>query len=180
AERSGEVVFNTAITGYQEIFTDPSYTGQIVVLTNPQIGNYGANNSDNESLKPFIEGLAVREFSPLSSNWRADETAQEFLTGSGVPVIAGIDTLALVRHLRSRGVMRGIISAVTANKEALVEKARQSPSMAGLDLATIVSTPQQYEWSQPVEACSPSQHVGKHAEPRFHVVAYDFGMKRNI
>ncbi len=179
-ERCGEVVFNTAITGYQEIFTDPSYAGQIVVLTNPQIGNYGANGSDNESAKPFIEGLAVREFSPLASNWRAEETAQEFLTGWGVPVIAGIDTRALVRHLRSRGVMRGIVSAVTADREELVEKARRSPSMAGLDLATVVSTREKYEWAEPVEPCSPSEHVRERAEPRFHVVAYDFGMKRNI
>src|SRR6201981_3621146 len=88
----GEVVFNTSITGYQEVFTDPSYSGQIVVLTNPQIGNYGANQSDNESAKPYIEGLVVREFSPLASNWRADETAQQFLVTNNVPVIAGIDT----------------------------------------------------------------------------------------
>src|SRR5712691_13564386 len=101
AERAGEVVFNTAITGYQEVFTDPSYSGQIVVLTNPQIGNYGANEADSEAARPHIEGLVVREFSPLSSNWRADETAQEFLTKSGVPVISEIDTRALVRHLRS-------------------------------------------------------------------------------
>ena len=89
-ERTGEVVFNTAITGYQEVFTDPSYSGQIVVLTYPQIGNYGSNEGDNEAAKPHIEGLVVREFSPLSSNWRADETAQEFLTQSGVPVISEI------------------------------------------------------------------------------------------
>jgi carbamoyl-phosphate synthase small subunit len=88
-ERTGEVVFNTAITGYQEIFTDPSYSGQIVVLTNPQIGNYGANASDNEAGRAYIEGLVVREFSPLASNWRADESAQQFLSSSGVPVIAG-------------------------------------------------------------------------------------------
>src|SRR5579862_4326081 len=98
-ERSGEVVFNTAITGYQEIFTDPSYSGQIVVLTNPEIGNYGANDADNEAARPYIEGLVVREFSSLASNWRADETAQEFLTSHQVPVIGGIDTRALVRHL---------------------------------------------------------------------------------
>src|SRR5712671_3378173 len=116
-ERSGEVVFNTAITGYQEIFTDPSYSGQIVVLTYPQIGNYGANDSDNESVHPFIEGLVVREFSPLSSNWRADETAQQFLTNAGVPVIAGIDTRALVRHLRSRGVMRGVLWAAASSDQ---------------------------------------------------------------
>src|SRR4249920_2303792 len=92
----GEVVFNTALTGYQEIFTDPSYAGQIVVLTNPQIGNYGTNAADNEASRPYIEGLVVREFAQLSSNWRADETAQQFLTSSGVPVIAGIDTRGLV------------------------------------------------------------------------------------
>jgi carbamoyl-phosphate synthase small subunit len=179
-ERAGEVVFNTAITGYQEIFTDPSYSGQIVVLTNPQIGNYGANDADNESVRPFIEGLVVREFSPLSSNRRAEETAQDFLSGSGVPVVTGIDTRALVRHLRSRGVMRGVLSATFTDAGELVERARQSPSMAGLDLATRVSTPEKYEWLAPVEACSPSQHVGAPPEERKHVVAYDFGMKRNI
>jgi len=180
SERAGEVVFNTAITGYQEIFTDPSYAGQIVVLTNPQIGNYGANDADSESSKPFIEGLAVRDFSPLSSNWRAEETAQEFLASSGVPIVTGIDTRSLVRHLRSRGVMRGVLSALSDNRDELVEKARQAPSMAGLDLATLVSTKERYEWSAPVEPCSPSQRIGAAAAPRFHVVAYDFGMKRNI
>jgi carbamoyl-phosphate synthase small subunit len=180
AERCGEVVFNTAITGYQELFTDPSYSGQIVVLTNPQIGNYGANDADNESRKAFIEGLAVREFSPLSSNWRADETAQQFLAESGVPVITGIDARALVRHLRSRGVMRGVVSALTTNRDELVSKARNAPSMAGLDLATRVSTEQRYEWNDPVKPCSPSQNVGAPGDRQFHVVAYDFGMKRNI
>ena len=180
AERCGEVVFNTAITGYQEIFTDPSYAGQIVVLTNPQIGNYGANDSDNESRKAFIEGLVVREFSPLSSNWRSEETAREFLAGSGVPVVTGIDARALVRHLRSRGVMRGVLSAVSTSPAELIEKARNSPSMAGLDLATRVSTSERYEWNTPVAPCSPSQQLGEPSRPRFHVVAYDFGMKRNI
>jgi carbamoyl-phosphate synthase small subunit len=183
-ERSGEVVFNTAITGYQEIFTDPSYAGQIVVLTYPQIGNYGANDADSEAVRPFIEGLVVREFSGLSSNWRAEETAQEFLAASGVPVITGIDTRALVRHLRSRGVMRGVLSATSTelsiDARLLVERARQSPSMTGLDLATRVSTRERYEWNSPVEACSPSQHVGRPREGGLHVVAYDFGMKRNI
>ena len=180
AERAGEVVFNTAITGYQEVFTDPSYSGQIVVLTNPQIGNYGANQADSESARPYIEGLVVREFSPLSSNWRADETAQEFLTASGVPVISEIDTRALVRHLRSRGVMRGVLSATGANPKELVERARHSPSMTGLDLATHVTTPQRYEWNQGVDACSPSDLQGDGAGIRFHVVAYDYGIKRNI
>jgi carbamoyl-phosphate synthase small subunit len=179
-ERSGEVVFNTAITGYQEIFTDPSYSGQIVVLTNPQIGNYGANDSDNESARPYIEGLVVREFSPLASNWRAGETAQEFLTASAVPVVAGIDTRALVRHLRSRGVMRGVLSAASADPSILVERARDSPSMAGLDLATRVSTPERYEWDRGVEPCSPSDRQRDLVSPLFHVAAYDFGIKRNI
>jgi carbamoyl-phosphate synthase small subunit len=179
-ERTGEVVFNTAITGYQEIFTDPSYSGQIVVLTYPQIGNYGANDADNEAVRPFIEGLVVREFSGLSSNWRSEETAQHFLAASGVPVITGIDTRALVRHLRSRGVMRGVLSAVSGDAKELVERARKSPSMAGLDLATRVSTRERYEWELPVEACSPSEHISRPREGRLHVVAYDFGMKRNI
>jgi carbamoyl-phosphate synthase small subunit len=182
-ERTGEVVFNTAITGYQEVFTDPSYSGQIVVLTYPQIGNYGSNDGDNESAKPHIEGLVVREFSPLSSNWRADETAQQFLTNSGVPVISEIDTRRLVRHLRSRGVMRGVLWAGQTprpDSQTLVERARNSPSMAGLDLATRVSTAHSYDWKQGLVRCSPSEREGADAESRHHVVAYDFGIKRNI
>src|SRR5213076_3093747 len=106
----GEVVFNTSITGYQEIFTDPSYAGQIVVLTNPQIGNYGANDYDRESARPYIAGLVVWEFSSSASNWRSQTQAEQFLAESGVPVAAEIDTRALVRHLRSRGVMRGVLA----------------------------------------------------------------------
>src|SRR6202030_360260 len=106
----GEVVFNTSITGYQEIFTDPSYSGQIVVLTNPQIGNYGANAYDEESARPYIEGLIVREFSSLASNWRSEEDAEKYLASNGVPVGAEIDTRALVRHLRTCGVMRGVLA----------------------------------------------------------------------
>src|SRR6266498_6141206 len=98
----GEVVFNTAITGYQEIFTDPSYCGQIVVLTNPQIGNYGTSAEDNESARPYVEGLAVREWSSIASNWRSDSEADEFLSRAGIPVIDDLDTRALVRHLRTR------------------------------------------------------------------------------
>jgi len=184
-ERTGEVVFNTAITGYQEVFTDPSYSGQIVVLTFPQIGNYGSNEGDNEAAKPHIEGLVVREFSPLSSNWRADETAQAFLTNSGVPVISEIDTRRLVRHLRSRGVMRGVLWAGASSDQkidskALVERARNAPSMTGLDLATRVSTAQSYDWKSGLIRCSPSEREGADAEIRHHVVAYDFGIKRNI
>ena len=184
-QRTGEVVFNTAITGYQEVFTDPSYAGQIVVLTYPQIGNYGANDGDNEAGRPHIEGLVVREFSPLSSNWRADETAQVFLTRNGVPVISEIDTRALVRHLRSRGVMRGILKAAASPDEnmdarELVERARNAPSMMGLDLATRVTAANRYEWTAGLIRCSPSEREGAGAEIRHHVVAYDFGIKRNI
>src|ERR1700678_1174212 len=102
----GEVVFNTSLTGYQEIFTDPSYAGQIVVLTNPQIGNYGTNTADNEATRPYIEGLVVREFSPVSSNWRSERVTDEYLERFNVPAISEIDTRALVRHLRDQGVMR--------------------------------------------------------------------------
>lgn len=179
-ERSGEVVFNTAITGYQEIFTDPSYAGQIVVLTYPQIGNYGANAEDSEAGRPYIEGLVVREFSQVTSNWRAEETARQFLCRHGIPVITGVDARALVRRLRTRGVMRGVLSATSSDPRELVAKARGIPSMAGLDLATGVSTPQPYRWQQGVTPCSPSERMGFPAEPRFHVVAYDYGIKRNI
>ena len=179
-ERSGEVVFNTALTGYQEVFTDPSYSGQIVVLTNPQIGNYGTSAGDNEANRPYIEGLAVREFSAIASNWRSDAEADDFLARAGIPVIDDLDTRALVRHLRDRGVMRGVLSSTESDARTLVEKARGIPTMSGLDLASRVTTPERYEWSQPVEACSPSDLVGAAPAAEFHVVAYDFGIKRNI
>jgi carbamoyl-phosphate synthase small subunit len=180
AERSGEVVFNTALTGYQEVFTDPSYSGQIVILTNPQIGNYGTSAGDNESARPYIEGLVVREFSPIASNWRSDAQADAFLSRAGIPVISGLDTRALVRHLRTRGVMRGVLSAIETDARTLVEKARSIPTMAGLDLATRVSTVEPYAWTRPVDACSPSELVGRPAESKYHVVAYDYGIKHNI
>jgi carbamoyl-phosphate synthase small subunit len=180
AERSGEVVFNTALTGYQEVFTDPSYSGQIVILTNPQIGNYGTSSEDNESARPYIEGLVVREFSDRSSNWRSDQEADSFLSQSQIPIVSEIDTRALVRHLRTRGVMRGVLSATGRDPAALVEKARNIPSMAGLDLASAVSTRTAYEWNKGVDACSPSELVGRPAPVKHHVVAYDFGIKHNI
>jgi len=179
-DKTGEVVFNTAITGYQEIFTDPSYAGQIVVLTYPEIGNYGANAYDQESGRPYIEGLVVREFSRMASNWRSKETAEQFLAENGIPVAAEIDTRALVRHLRTRGVMRGVLAAGGGDRYELVERARQAPSMAGLDLATRVSTESRYEWDKPVEPVSESDRVPPAREQCCHVVAYDFGIKRNI
>jgi carbamoyl-phosphate synthase small subunit len=180
AERSGEVVFNTSLTGYQEIFTDPSYSGQIVVLTNPQIGNYGTSVDDNESAKPYIEGLVVREFSRVTSNWRSDEAARLFLEHHAIPVVSELDTRALVRHLRSRGTMRGVLSALESSGDKLVEKARSIPSMSGLDLASRVSTPASYEWFKTAEPCSPSEVLAPTGEPLYHVVAYDYGIKFNI
>ncbi|HYK35288.1 glutamine-hydrolyzing carbamoyl-phosphate synthase small subunit [Alloacidobacterium sp.] len=177
----GEVVFNTSLTGYQEIFTDPSYAGQIVVLTNPQIGNYGTNSADNEANKPYIEGLVTREFSPISSNWRSQQVADEYLERFNVPVISDIDTRALVRHLRTNGVMRGVISSIETDPDLLVQKARSIRKMDGTDLASVVSTKARYQWEQdgpdPLESDEPA--IVK-PRPDLHVVAYDYGIKKNI
>ncbi len=179
-QRSGEVVFNTAITGYQEIFTDPSYSGQIVVLTNPQIGNYGANQADCEAGGPYIEGLVVREISPVVSNWRSEEKAETFLGKSGIPVIAEVDTRKLVRHLRDRGAMRGIIAVGEHDPQELIEAARSAPTMTGRNLVSLVSTQENYAWTQGIDAVSESDKIATTGESHFHVVAYDFGIKRNI
>ncbi len=130
---NGEVVFNTAITGYQEIFTDPSYCGQIVVLTYPQIGNYGSNLFDSEAGAPYIEGLVVREISPIASNWRSDDRAEHFLAKHGIPVIAEVDTRRLVRHLRSQGALRGVIGVGETDPEKLVQMARQVAHHGGTE-----------------------------------------------
>jgi carbamoyl-phosphate synthase small subunit len=186
-ECQGEVVFNTSLTGYQEIATDPSYAGQIVVLTNPQIGNYGTNQADNESAKPYIEGLIVREFSPISSNWRSEQVTDEYMERYQVPVLAEIDTRALVRHLRTYGAMRGVISTDVSNPDALVQKARNMRKMDGTDLAKVVSTKSIYTFDS---TDSRNQTGDPYLNPGFlpkaetgktlHVVAYDFGIKLNI
>src|SRR5438270_10185325 len=134
----GEVVFNTSITGYQEIFTDPSYAGQIVVLTNPEIGNYGTNSEDNEATRPYIEGLIVREFSRVSSNWRSQQVAEEYLEQYKVPVLGDIDTRALVRHLRDHGVMRGVISTLESDADKLIAKSKSFPKMNALILPKLL------------------------------------------
>jgi len=181
AECYGEVVFNTSLTGYQEIFTDPSYAGQIVVLTNPQIGNYGTNPEDNEAVRPFIEGLVVREFSPISSNWRSQQAADEYLERFNIPVIADLDSRALVRHLRTHGVMRGVISLIESDPDKLVAKARSIPKMDGTDLARVVSTKQRYSWDQGPIVTYAGQPVKEFDPERaLHVVAYDYGIKQNI
>jgi len=182
-ERVGEVVFNTSLTGYQEIFTDPSYAGQIVVLTNPQIGNYGTSPSDAESSRPYIEGLIVREFSPISSNWRSSEVTDEYLERNGVPVVSEIDTRAVVRHLRANGVMRGVISTAVEDTDRLVAMARAHKKMDGTDLASVVSTKTVYTW----DSTEKKNETGDKFLPQasasaeqMHVVAYDFGIKQNI
>lgn len=189
AECYGEVVFNTSLTGYQEIFTDPSYAGQIVVLTNPQIGNYGTNAADAEATRPYIEGLAVREFSSVSSNWRSQQVTGEYLERFHVPAISEIDTRALVRHLRTHGVMRGVISSIESDAEKLVAKARTIPKMDGTDLARVVSTKGRYEWDasdprnfneDPLTEPAREQMLLTLTPPDLHVVAYDFGIKQNI
>jgi carbamoyl-phosphate synthase small subunit len=180
-ERCGEVVFNTCLTGYQEILTDPSYAGQIVILTYPHIGNYGTNGLDTESMRPYAEGLVVRELSQVASNWRSTTDASRYLAGFGVPVISEIDTRALVRHLRCYGAMRGIISTVDQNAESLVGKAKASPNMVGLDLASRVTTASSYDWTEPsAQVFGDGQQSGAAPAARFHVVAYDYGIKRNI
>ncbi len=178
AERGGEVVFNTSITGYQEIFTDPSYAGQLVCLTYPHIGNVGANPLDNEAARPYIEGLIVRDFSEVASNWRSQQTTEAFLAAHGVPIISHIDTRALVLHLRRQGAMRAVLSTASLDSEALVARARSLPEMVGLDLARTVTTAKSYEWSEPsieLARLSSAEKPGVH-----HVVAYDFGIKQNI
>jgi carbamoyl-phosphate synthase small subunit len=177
----GEVVFNTSITGYQEIFTDPSYAGQIVVLTNPEIGNYGTNSEDTEATRPYIEGLIVREFSRVSSNWRSQQVAEEYLGQFKIPVLGDIDTRALVRHLRDHGVMRGVISTLEPDTDKLIAKARALPKMDGTDLAKVVTTNHTYVWETGERSHLPEEIVGVKDQPeRFHVVAYDFGIKLSI
>jgi carbamoyl-phosphate synthase small subunit len=186
SECLGEVVFNTSLTGYQEIATDPSYAGQIVVLTNPQIGNYGTNQADNEAAKPYIEGLIVREFSAVSSNWRSEQVTDEYMERYKVPVLAEIDTRALVRHLRTHGVMRGVISTAESNPEKLVAKARSIRKMDGTDLARVVSTKTAFEFddsdsrNQSDDKLLIGTNVEETGKPLLHVVAYDFGIKLNI
>ncbi len=145
--RGGEVVFNTSLTGYQEVFTDPSYAGQIVCLTYPHIGNVGANLDDEEAKKPYIEALVVREFSQISSSWRSAETAQLYLNRHKIPVIWDIDTRALVRHIRKVGALRGVVSTDGTPAEQLIHEAKQIPSMTGQELASRVTCAKTYMWN---------------------------------
>jgi carbamoyl-phosphate synthase small subunit len=179
SKRFGEVVFNTSLSGYQEILTDPSYAGQIVILTYPHIGNYGTNSLDSEASQPYAEGLVVREISETASNWRSEDEISNFLAHHNVPIISDIDTRALVLHLRKYGAMRGVLSTLGGTDAELVAEAKSSPSMVGLDLASRVTTPTRYEWNKPSDIITSNRPL-ESADARFHVVAYDFGIKQNI
>lgn len=163
-EAFGEVVFNTSMTGYQEVLTDPSYAGQLVAMTYPLIGNYGVNATDEESAGPQVAGFIIHEPSPIYSNWRAEEGLEAYLRRTGVVAIAGLDTRALTRHIRSRGAMRGVIAHGEVDLAALRERVLLHPCMEGLDLASEVSAESDYQ-------------VAAIGETRFRVLAYDFGVK---
>ena len=182
---AGEVVFNTALTGYQEILTDPSYAQQIVTLTYPHIGNYGINAEDVEARKVFAAGLVIKDLPLKVSNFRATLTLSEYLVREGTLAIADIDTRRLTRHLRTHGAQNGCIVAFAAGAvvgpgevAGAVSAARGAPSMAGLDLAKVVSVSASYEWTETEWALGAG--YGAQSAPRFHVVAFDFGVKRNI
>ena len=165
-EACGEMVFNTSMSGYQEVLTDPSYAGQIVCMTYPLIGNYGVNEADAESARPWVEGFVVREASRVASSWRMEETLAAYLIRWNIVAIEGIDTRALVRHIRSKGAMRACISTIDLDEASLVKKAVNSPLMENRELASEVTTKASYSFAA-------------ETTERFHVVCYDFGVKRN-
>ncbi|MBI5637403.1 MAG: glutamine-hydrolyzing carbamoyl-phosphate synthase small subunit [Nitrospinae bacterium] len=177
-EAVGEVVFNTGLSGYQEILTDPSYTGQLVTMTYPLIGNYGITPEDEESGKIQAAGFIVKEPSRIVSNFRAAKPLEQYLKEQNITGIRGIDTRALTRHLRSRGAMRGVISTLTDNVDALIAKARAHESMAGADIAARVTCKAPYEFTEGLWELG--KGFSKNIKPRFKVAAYDFGIKRNI
>ena len=181
-ETSGEVVFNTSMTGYQEVLTDPSYAGQIVTMTSVQIGNYGVSGEDVESARPQVAGFIVRESSPVASNWRADRTLSDYLSRNGIVAIADIDTRALTRKLRSSGVMRGIIATGGVDPAALADKAKAIPQMEGADLVKEVTCKAAYDWAADKDAGDPDYVVApeRRAKTRLTIAAYDLGIKTNI
>lgn len=180
-ERVGEVVFNTSMTGYQEVLTDPSYYGQIVVMTAPHIGNTGVNIDDEESRNPWVSGFVVRSASPRVSNWRATRPLDEYLADYGIVALTGVDTRALVRHIRSQGAMRAIISSANPEPERLIAAARAAPSMNGLDLVPHVTCSEPYHWVEGnIGEWGPGETPAQQGNATYHVVAYDFGIKRNI
>ena len=180
---SGEVVFNTGMTGYQEILTDPSYAGQMVTMTSPEIGNYGVAPDDVESRAPQVAGFIMRDPSPVASNWRATSTLQDYLAGAGVVAIGDIDTRELTRKLRSAGVMRGVIATGPHEPDALVARAKAAPSMVGADLVRGVTCDKAFDWPPEGALAGTGGYdlaPGRLATTRLRVAAYDFGMKWNI
>jgi carbamoyl-phosphate synthase small subunit len=181
-ETGGEVVFNTSMTGYQEILTDPSYAGQIVTMTAPEIGNYGVGSHDPESRGTQVAGFIVREESPIASNWRSEGTLRDYLTSNDIVAISNIDTRALTRVLRSAGVMRGIIATGDVDPRALVDRAQGLPSMEGSDLVLGVTCEREFDWqpsSSPEDEFAPPPQ-GRTRRRNLRVAAYDYGMKWNI
>jgi len=174
----GEVVFNTAMTGYQEILTDPSYCRQIVTLTYPHIGNTGVNDEDQESARVYAEGLVIRDLPRLHSNWRAKGDLSSYLKKNKIVGIADLDTRKLTRILREKGAQNGCLAAGDVNVEEALKKARAFPGLGGMDLAKVVSTKKAYEWNE--GGWELGKGYRKVENPRFHVVAFDFGIKRNI
>src|SRR5262249_38579200 len=169
----GEVVFTTGMTGYQEVLTDPSYCGQIVTMTAPQMGNTGVNDDDLEHGRPRVAGFVVHELSPLASNWRANETLDAYMKRHGIVAIAGIDTRSLPRHIGRHGTQMAAIG--TDSVDALLARAKAAPTMHGRDLTLEVTASERYEWTQ-----GTGHWGGKMLSPRWHVVAVDFGIKQNI
>ncbi|PLY03184.1 MAG: carbamoyl phosphate synthase small subunit [Desulfuromonas sp.] len=178
-EISGEVVFNTSMTGYQEILTDPSYCGEIVTMTYTKIGNYGINSEDVESRRPFLSGFIVKEACSTPSNWRSEMTLDSYLKENNIIGIEGIDTRALVRHIRTKGAQVGVLSTIDLDPESLVAKAGLAPGLVGRDLVREVTCEEPYHWSEGTWDLE-SGYRAAPANPKYRVVAYDFGIKRNI
>jgi carbamoyl-phosphate synthase small subunit len=176
-EKVGEIVFNTAITGYQEILTDPSYRGQIVTMTYPHIGNTGVNFEDNEAVRPYLAGFIVKEYCPHPSNWRKNDDLEGFLKKNGIMGLHQIDTRKLTRNLRETGAKKGIISTEDHNYESLLKKVRDFPDIEGLDLVKEVTCSEPYDWDEPTWRWNA---LPERPEPQFRVAAYDFGIKQNI
>lgn len=182
-ETSGEVVFNTSMTGYQEVLTDPSYNGQIVAMTYTQQGNYGLNAEDIESVSPWVEGFIVKEPCHYPSSWRNEEPISSYLSRHSIVGISGIDTRALTRIIRDKGAMMAVVSSVDLNPDVLVKKAREAPSLVGKDLVKEVTCQKPYSWKEGLWSLESGYHleakIGERKKP-YRVVAYDYGIKRNI
>jgi carbamoyl-phosphate synthase small subunit len=185
--RVGEICFNTAMTGYQEVLTDPSYLGQIVTMTYPLIGNYGINSLDQESREPHVRGFVIEELSEAPSNWRSEMSLDEYLKKYDIPGIQGIDTRALTRHLRTRGAMKACLTSEEMSIQQAVQRAVEGKGVIGMDYVKEVSTPEIYQWDPESKLSQPwaIQNGNGDAKPklppvRFRIVAYDYGIKRNI